>query len=170
MRTKNRGAAGRRGRIGKRHLVLVDIENIAGNPCPTDLDLAVVQYELRKAIPDLDRAPCFVACSHRAAKTVAFAFPGGRRRWRSGPDGADLALIEEMRDLRVMVQFSRVTLCSGDGIFAESLTALAAIGIETTVVSTADRLSRRLRLAAHQIVILPGSGTTPSITALKEAS
>ena len=103
-----------------------------------------------------------------AAKTVAFAFPEGR--WRSGPDDADLTLIEEMRDLRVMVQFSRVTLCSGDGIFAESLTALAAIGIETTVVSTADRLSRRLRLAAHQIVILPGSDTTPSITALKEAS
>ena len=170
MSTKNRMAAGAGRGTRERHLVLVDVENIAGKPCPTDHDLAVVQYELCSVIPDFADAQRIVACSHISAKTVAFAFPGARRRWRSGPDGADLALIEEMSDLRVMTQFGRVTLCSGDGIFTESLSTLAALGIETTVVSVATSLSRRLRLAARWIVIIPGPDSTPASAALKEAS
>lgn len=85
---------------------------------------------------------------------MSFEFPSALRLWRSGPDGADLALIDQMLDLRVMRRFGRVTLCSGDGIFADSVAALASAGIHTTVVSWADRLSRRLHLAAHRIVML----------------
>ena len=170
MSSKNRVAGGRIRGTGERHLVLVDVENIAGKPCPTDLDLDAVQAELLEVIPDLSEAQCIVACSHIAAKKVAFAFPGARRRWRSGPDGADLALIEEMNDLRVMGQFGRVTLCSGDGIFTESLSAVAALGIETTVVSVETSLSRRLGMAAHRTVTILGPDTTPESPVLKEAS
>lgn len=111
-------------------------------------------------------SPTWTSCtvwspgSHRAARTVAFAFGGALRRWRSGPDGADLALLEEMRDLRIMRRFDRVTLFSGDGIFANALAALAGAGIETTVVSWDSLLSPRLRLAARHVVTLADFGTT----------
>ena len=105
-------------------------------------------------VPDIDHAQCVVACNHP---------PLGR--WPSpsrepsdagdpGPDGADLALLEEMNDLRIMKRFARVTLFSGDGIFTPTMAALAAAGIETTVVSWETQLSRRLRAAAQHVVTL----------------
>lgn len=148
MTRKNVKTAGR-GTETERHLILVDVENLARNGCPAPLDLAHVQCELHKAIPDFDDALCVVACNHKAAATVAFEFPGARRLWHSGPNGADLALLDEIADLRVMGRFARVTICSGDGIFAGALAALAGVGIETTVVSMPEALSGALRMAAH---------------------
>jgi hypothetical protein len=156
------GNPGHRAREAKRtrHLVCIDVENLAGKPCPTHLDVASAESIVRDLIPDLDQAQCVVACSHRAARTVAFAFPGALRRWRSGADGADLALMEEMSDLRVMKRFDRVTLFSGDGIFANTMAELAEAGVETTVVSWDDQLSRRLRIAAQHVVALVHPETT----------
>ena len=48
---------------------------------------------LREVVPGFDDAQRIVACSHHAAPTVAFAFPTARHLWRSGRDGADLALL-----------------------------------------------------------------------------
>jgi hypothetical protein len=153
-----------------RHLVLIDVENLAGTPSPTSVELAWVEQQLQKAIADLEAAQHVVACSHRAARTVAFAFPRALRRWRSGVDGADLALLEEMSDLRVMQRYGRVTVCSGDGIFAESLAALAEAGVETTVVSRANALSGRLKLSAHHVVTLTDNGSATATGEFGEAS
>jgi hypothetical protein len=153
-----------------RHLVLIDVENLAGTACPTPVELAWVEQRLHEVIADFGDSQCVVACSHRAARTVAFAFPQALRRWRSGRDGADLALLDEMSDLRVMQRYGRVTLCSGDGIFAEPLATLAEAGIETSVVSMARSLSARLRLSARHVVALPDNGTTPPMAGFGEAS
>jgi hypothetical protein len=153
-----------------RHLVLIDVENIAGSPYPTPPELAAVEQELHSVIADLDEAQRVVACSHRAARRVAFSFPGALHRWRSGVDGADLALLDELSDLRVMHRYGRVTLCSGDGIFADSLAALAQAGLETEVVARASALSGRLKLSAQHVVELGDSGNTPPITEFGKAS
>jgi hypothetical protein len=144
----------------ERQLILIDIENLTGTPSPTHGDLAFAELKLREVIRDFDGAQCVVASSHRAARTVAFYFPGARRRWRSGPDGADLALLDEMSDLRIMKRFGRLTLVSGDWIFAETVAALGAAGIETTVVSREHSLSRQLRMAARYVTTLPDSEPT----------
>ena len=154
-----RRTSGRRGQRNQhqeaiRHAVFIDVENLAGCPCPSPFDVSFVESKVRECVPDLDHAQCVVACNHRAARTVAFAFPGALRRWRSGTDGADLALLEEMNDLRIMKRFARVTLFSGDGIFTPAMAALAAAGIETTVVSWESQLSRSLRMAAQHVVTL----------------
>ena len=141
-----------------RHLVLLDVENLSGAPCPTEGQLARVKADLRSVIADFDDTPCVVACNHRAAKVVSFAFPNALRRWKSGVDGADLALVYEMEDLRVMTRYQRVTLCSGDGIFAEPVATLGRAGIDTTVVSLDGHLAKRLALAARNVVTLSEVG------------
>jgi hypothetical protein len=143
-----------------RQLVFVDVENLSGQPCPTRLDVTSVESLVRELIPDLDQALCVIGCSHRAAKTVAFAFPGALHRWRSGPDGADIALLEEMSDMRIMRRFDQVTLFSGDGRFADRIAELAGAGIETAVVAWDSQLSARLRMAAQHVVTLAQGEST----------
>jgi uncharacterized LabA/DUF88 family protein len=153
-----------------RNLVLIDIENLAGAPCPTAQQVEGVKVELRAVITDLDQSPCVVACSHKAALVVSLAFPHALRRWRSGKDGADWALMCEMDDLRVMTRYRRITLCSGDGIFTESVAALGRAGVETTVISLEGHLSKRLELAAGTVVTLPRTDVDTPVTAARSVA
>jgi hypothetical protein len=137
-----------------RHLVLIDIENLAATPSPTIQEVRMVTSALRDAVPQYDEAQRVVACSHHAAHTVAFGFPAGRRLWRSGPNGADLALVEVLQNERVDERFGRVTICSGDGIFASSAARLAGANVDVTVVSLEGHLAARLQLAARTVIFL----------------
>ena len=134
--------------------MFMDIENVAGEALPSPWRLEKVKRELRTIVEDFDSAPQVVASNHRAMKTIAFHFPDALLRQRSGPDGADDALLEEMADLRVMARYDRITLCSGDGKFAEAIAQLGGMGIETTVVSVEGRLSKRLAIAAHHVRLM----------------
>ena len=146
-----------------RHLILIDIENLTASPSPTPTELGAAIAELRFAVPDYDDVQRVVACSHHAAATVAFAFPRARHIWRSGRDGADMALLDVLESERVAERYERVTICSGDGIFAGMAAWLAGKGVEVTVVSLAGHLSTRLRLAARQIALLQAPATTTAL-------
>jgi putative NIF3 family GTP cyclohydrolase 1 type 2 len=137
-----------------RHLVLIDIENLAATPSPSIQEVRMVMSALRDVVPQYDDAQCVVACSHHAARTVAFAFPAGRRLWRSGRNGADLALAEVLENERVDERFGRVTICSGNGIFASSAARLARANVDVTVVSLEGHMAARLQLAARTVVFL----------------
>lgn len=137
-----------------RHLILVDIENLVASPNPTVGEVETAVTALHGALPDFDAAQSIVACSHHAAPTVAFAFPRARHLWRSGPDGADLALLDVLDREQVDERFEFVTICSGDGIFAASASSLAAVGVDVTVVSLKAHLSARLELAARHVLVL----------------
>ena len=137
-----------------RHLVLVDIENLAGTASPTKEEVASVVCDLRAVLPGFDSAQRVVACSHHAAATVAFAFPPARRLWRSGPDGADLALLNVLDNECIDDRFGHVTICSGDGIFAASAARLGGAGIDVTVISVPGHLAARLQLAARHVLFM----------------
>jgi hypothetical protein len=138
-----------------RHLILIDIENMAATPSPTGEDVEAVVEALRKAVPGFDDDQKIVACSHHAAQTVPFAFPAARHLWRSGPDGADLALLDVLENERVDKRYERVTICSGDGIFAATAAWLAGAGAEVTAVSLLGHLAARFELAARHVALLP---------------
>ena len=74
---------------------------------------------------------------------------------RSGPDGADLALIDVIREERVNERFRHVVIGSGDGIFADVASLLGLAGVQVTAVSRPESLSSKLRLAARGHVLLP---------------
>lgn len=138
-----------------RGLVLIDIENLVATANPTAEQVAGMAALLRGLIPGFDQAQRIVACSHHAAATASFAFGPARHLWRSGPDGADLALLDVLDKEQVAERFGHVTICSGDGIFAASAAALAGSGVHVTAVALEDQVSTRLRLAAHAIVLIP---------------
>jgi hypothetical protein len=79
-----------------------------------------------------------------------------------GRDGADRALRGVLRDeLDPARRYAGLVLASGDGIFADEVTRLRARGLDVTVVSRQQSLSKRLRMAAGASAVwFPGARTT----------
>lgn len=144
---------------GDRNLILIDIENLAGTPSPAKDEVETVITNLRVALPSFDNDQRIVACSHHAAAVVAFAFPTARKIWRSGRNGADMALLSVLENERVAERYRRVTICSGDGIFTNAAARLARAGVDVTVVSAAEQLATRLQLAARNVTFVPAAAS-----------
>lgn len=135
-----------------RTLLLADVENLVGSALP----LAEEVVETRQQVLNItsaiasDSGPLMsvIACSHVAAGTVRFAWPEGLHRWKSGRDGADLALLGEASAIEWSDGgFETVVIGSGDGIFSDLAAWLLAQGVEVIVIARRDAMSRELRLA-----------------------
>ena len=134
--------------------MMIDIENLAASPSPTATEVQAVKAALGGIVPGFDDSQRIVACSHHAAPAVAFEFPGARHLWRSGRDGADLALMDVLENEHVDERYGSVIICSGDGIFAEATAWLARRGVDVTVISLQGHLASRLQLAARDVQYL----------------
>jgi hypothetical protein len=148
-----RRAGGRR-RFPARRLHLVDIENLAGHARPSlsQVRQALGLYTAGLAFGAMDQVE--VASSHLTLLNAALGWPHARYRVRSGPDGADLALLDVLRHENVAQRFTHVAIGSGDHLFAEEAAHLAAHGVWVTVVSRRRSLSPRLALAAREVIFL----------------
>ena len=89
--------AGARRRFPARRLHLVDIENLAGSSRPSLGQVRQAQglYADCLAFGAMDQVE--VASSHLTLLNAALGWPQARYRVRSGPDGADLALLDVLR-------------------------------------------------------------------------
>ncbi len=74
-----------------------------------------------------------IACCDRAFKTIGFCWPGPDYRIRSGPDGADLELLDVIQHEQIASRFADVVMGSGDRAFTNAVSALAATGCRVTV-------------------------------------
>jgi len=146
--------AGAQRRFPARRLHLVDIENLAGDSLPSLGQVREVQglYIKRLAFGDLDQVE--IASSHLTLVNAALGWPHVHYRVRSGPNGADLALLDVLRNENVPARFTHVAIGSGDGVFADEAARLAAAGVRVTVVSRRRSLSARLALAARDVIYL----------------
>jgi hypothetical protein len=147
--------------LPRRRFHLVDIENLAGEPRPPRASLCAARaaYETQAHLGPTDHV--VVACHHGLGLEAGLAWPGSRLRWRSGVNGADLALLEIMETERIAERFDGIVLGSGDGIFADPIAVLVGLGVNVTVVARPEALSRRLRLAAGGHVVPFVLGTAP---------
>jgi hypothetical protein len=146
--------AGARRRFPARRLHLVDIENLAGNSLPSlcQVRQALGRYAGCLAFGAMDQVE--VASSHLTLLNAALGWPHAHYRIRSGPDGADLVLLDVLRHENVASRFTHVAIGSGDHLFAEEAARLAAQGVRVTVVSRRRSLSRQLELAAREVIFL----------------
>jgi hypothetical protein len=155
------GAGAPRPRAGRRRwqsrspraIHLLDPENLIGTGAPhlIQVRLLMDRYAARVGIGPMDQI--VIGCCHLAFKTIGFCWPGPDYRVRSGPDGADLELLDVIRHEQVASRFAEVVIGSGDGAFTPAAAALASSGCRVTVVSRLGHLSRTLELAAGRRVI-----------------
>jgi hypothetical protein len=146
--------AGARRRFPARRLHLVDIENLAGDSLPSLRQVREAQglYADCLAFGAMDQVE--VASSHLTLLNAALGWPHAHYRIRSGPDGADLALLDVLRHENVAKRFTHVAIGSGDHLFAEAAAHLAAQGVWVTVVSRRRSLSPWLAHAAPEVIFL----------------
>lgn len=141
-------------RFPERALHVVDIENLAGAPIPSLGQVIVVQdwYMTRLGLGAADQV--VMAASHYGLLNAARGWPHARYRVRSGPDGADLELLDVLLNEDVATRFNHVVIGSGDGVFREAAAALRDGGVRVTVVSRRGSLSPGLARAARDVVYL----------------
>lgn len=139
--------------MNNRGIHLIDVENLAGHSALTFASArwAAESYEQQVEIGVGDQV--VVAASHRNAFAAQAAFPGARLLLGSGPDGADLELVEVMRMESLATRFDRLIIGSGDGIFAAEAARLAA-HMHVASVGLPGHVALRLRMACHATMYL----------------
>jgi hypothetical protein len=141
-----------------RKLWAVDLENIAG--C-SPLDATPQMYAdalaaLADVVPVQADDLMIVATNPRLAFVAHDLAPAARLLIRTGPNGADNSLVEELSDIRFLARrFSHIVVVSGDKAFVDVVCALNEVGVHTMVVSLPGQLSATLRFAARTVVWLP---------------
>lgn len=144
-------AALRRGR----RLLVVDVENVVRGGVRTAVSAAEAKCLVDRALAVLPGEQVIVGVSSvdglfHAAK----AWPQARVVLGFGPDGADHALLDVLDDESVGERFDRVSIVSGDGIFADAASALARQAVVVTAVGWRGSIAGRLRLAAARVEFL----------------
>ncbi len=147
--------------VGHSTCHLVDIENLAASASANEDEVAAVTCLYREVAEHLPGDHVIIGSSHFAAKSGNWygASQGWgcdpRRVTRSGPDGADLALIEVIEREAIAERFDRVVIGSGDGSFSLACHKLRSAGVAVTVVAR-DRpsLSHRLQIATDDVRLL----------------
>jgi hypothetical protein len=150
---KARARNGRR--FPARRLHLIDIENLVGDPRPSLGQVRQVHslYEACLVFGAMDQVEV-AASSHQTLENAAFGWPHVHYRAWYGPDGADLALVDVLRNEDVARRFTHVVIGSGDHLFAEDAARLAARGVCVTVVTRRLSLSWQLFAAAPKVIYL----------------
>jgi hypothetical protein len=143
-----------RQRFPARTLHVLDIENLAGAAIPSLYQVSAVQdrYVARLGLGADDQV--VMAASHLGLLNVAMGWPHARYRVRSGPDGADLELLDVLLHEDVAARFTHVVIGSGDGVFGEAVANLTVCGVRVTVASRRDSLAHSLAQAATDVVYL----------------
>lgn len=143
-----------RRRFPDRALHVLDIENLAGAAIPSLGQVTEVQgwYGTRLGLGADDLV--VMAASHLGLLNMALGWPHARYRVRSGPDGADLELLDVLLHEDVATRFTHIVIGSGDGVFGQVAASLSARGIWVTVVSRKDSLAPGLARAARDVVYL----------------
>ncbi|HLH84203.1 MAG TPA: hypothetical protein VKV38_13155 [Trebonia sp.] len=150
-----------RWRFPERTLHVVDIENLAGTAIPTLVQVSEVQGRYVACLGFGADDQVVMAASHLGLLNAALGWPHARYRVRSGPDGADLELLDVLLHEDVAGRFTHVAIGSGDGVFGQAAAALVARGVWVTVVSRRNSLAPGLARAAREVVYLD----TPRIAA-----
>jgi hypothetical protein len=135
----------------QRRLILIDIENVVGGAFRSRTQANWARQEVERMIGPQADDQVVIATGKSGLFPTRGAWPSARLQLGKGINGADLKLLEVMAGENVHERFAKIVLISGDGIFAEQVSLLAARGVHVTVVAHASGLSRRLKIAASEV-------------------
>lgn len=142
-------------RRDERRLVLVDVENVAGGALRTAAAAEWARRVVEDAVMVLPGEQVVVGVgTFDGLFHAKKAWPQARVVLMCGRDGADRALLEVLCNESVGERFGRVSIVSGDGIFAEAAAELGTQGVTVTAFGWRRCMALRLRLATGRVVLL----------------
>lgn len=133
-----------------RRFVAVDIENVIGGPVRCIAQVARAKETLTQVLGLAGNEHIVVGVSHNGLLSTGLGWSDSRVVVRSGPSGADMALLQVIVDENIASRFDEVVLVSGDGIFTDVICWLGRQGVPVTLVARPDSCARSLRLAASR--------------------
>ncbi|MBK9696723.1 MAG: NYN domain-containing protein [Propionibacteriaceae bacterium] len=136
----------------------MDIENLIGAGRFAIADVVVLKRNYEALVGVGPHDIVVIGADVRSVLDVWLGWPVRVLPGR-GPDGADLLLLEELKQELARARFDDVVIGSGDHIFVELMAELAARGTTVTCVSRHGSLSRRSRMACHRVVLLAAGAT-----------
>jgi hypothetical protein len=155
MQTGNRTVACARWCPPGRRLHLIDADNLAGSGYPSTAQVREVHDAYGAAVRPGPLDHTIIACSHMSGVDVGLEWQGAQLFWRSGPDGADLVLLDALDRIDdIASRFAGVVVGSGDGIFSYAADSIRAAGIPVVVAWGRGRLAYRLERAASGTVAI----------------
>lgn len=142
-------------RPGKvRTLHLVDIENLLGDPFCEDTDYFDETVEEYKELSEWQATDqVLVAANKWLSARIAFSLQNWNCRLftAAGKDGADLRLLSEGAQPKLIEQFDRLVVGSGDGIFCRAVSSAKALSLEAVTVARKSSLSTRLAVESDEV-------------------
>ena len=142
-------------RAPRRRFVAMDIENINGGAVSCQCDADSAWSEVAAAIDLTPGEQVVLGVGPSSLLAAGTSHPEARVVMGRGLSGADHALIEVLDEENLAARFDEIVIVSGDGIFAEVASRLASQGAVVTIVAREGHLSKRLRFAAGEVVIIP---------------
>ena len=133
----------------------VDLENVAGGALRTAAAAEWARRVVEDAVTVLPGEQVVVGVgTFDGLFHAKKAWPQARVVLTCGRDGADRALLDVLCNESVGERFGRVSIVSGDGIFAEAAAELGTQGVTVTAFGWRRCMAARLRLAAGGVVLL----------------
>lgn len=139
-----------------RSLYLLDLENLMGGPRAGMAALRQVVSYFRDAVPREEGDHYIIGVNPRIGAIAKACWPSAKLVARAGPNGADIALIEQVKNVRfIAARYDRIVIGSGDGVFVHVAVAYRSQGLVVEVASRCRSLSPDLRSVASVVRILP---------------
>lgn len=140
-----------------RTLAVIDIENLCGGPDNVNSFHRYIRYLYDEAATDM-WMPVIATSTHTITRCpdLWWTWHDARRLHRTGPDAADLELLDTLREPTAQ-RCDHIEIWSGDHIFADAARRLRRHGTTVTVRAAPAALSRQLRYSAtrvHELVEL----------------
>ena len=138
-----------------RALHLVDLENLAGGRFQPEMLARARDRYLEVARPG-PADHVVVAVNPAIMLATKLLFPHVLVMAAPGADGADLALLDYVRDpCWICPRYERIVIGSGDHIFGDAARCYRELGFEVEVISRQGALARELRRSATGVRMLP---------------
>ena len=144
----------------QRSLHLVDIENLLGNPLCEDTSHIEETLHAYRQLSDWQVTDqVLVAANKWLSARIAFSLQNWNCRLFTarGKDGADLRLLAEGAQPKLIARFDRLVVGSGDGIFCEAVSAARTLSLKAVTVARESSLSRRLATESDEVHTLSES-------------
>jgi hypothetical protein len=137
-----------------RRLVVVEIESIAGGAVRTNALASWARKLIEEAIALKPDEQVIIGARHASVLAAGTRWPGARLVTARDSDGTQRELLQILQSERIAGRFDELVLTSGNGVFTEAIARLGVQGVRVTVVAWPESLSKRLRMAAAETVLL----------------